>query len=102
MDKNEQFSRIDRMSKMLLKRQELINRLEDVLEELDKDYSCFKELDAYFSSEERMKDVEDDENGEIPNTINRAALSQDELYNLLEDNHDVAVHMVESAIKILR
>ena len=49
-----------------------------------------------------MNDIDDDENGEIPDYINKAALTQDELYNLIMDSHDTAVHMMESAVQILK
>ena len=98
----ERETRIDRMSKFLLKRQELTDRLEELLDELDGGREEFEELKDYLSSEQRMLDLDADENGEIPEDINRAVLSQDELYNLLEDNHEVAIHMIESAVDMLK
>ena len=94
--------KIDRMSKFLLKRQELTDRLEELLDELDGGREEFEELKDYLSSEQRMLDLDADENGEIPENINRAVLSQDELYNLLEANHEVAIHMMESAVDMLK
>lgn len=94
--------RIDRMSKFLLKRQELTDRLEELLDELDGGREEFEELKDYLSSEQRMLDLDADENGEIPENINRAVLSQDELYNLLEANHEAAIHMMESAVDMLK
>lgn len=102
MNKKEQLERIDRMSKILLKRQELMDRIEDMLKEVDEGKEEFEELKQYFISEQRMNDVDDDENGEIPDTVNRAALTQDELYDLLGDCHDVAIHMMESAVEMLK
>ena len=100
--KEEQLANIDRMSKLLMNRQKLLNKLEAVLNELDASSEELKELSEYFISDQRMNDIEDDENGEIPDSINRAVLSEDELYNMLEDNHDVALHMMESAAGMLK
>ena len=102
MGRKEQCDNIDRMSKILLERQEILDKLESVLDELDEKNDEFQAIKEYFSSEQRMKDIDADEKGEIPESINRAALTQDELYNMLEDNHDVAVHMIESAAGILK
>ena len=101
-EKEKQYENIDRLSKILLNRQDLINELEEILNELDAQKEGFKELNEYLLSDQRMNDIEDDENGEIPEGINRAVLTQDEPYNLLEDNRDVAVHMVESAARMLK
>ena len=100
--KEKQLANINRMSKLLLERQELLNKLEAVLSELDAGSEEFKELSEYFISEQRMNDIDDDENGEIPDNINKAALTQDELYNLIMDSHDTAIHMMESAVQMLK
>ena len=101
-ERKEQLSNIERMSKLLMDRQDLLNKLEEVLNELDASSEGLKELSEYFISDQRINDIEDDENGEIPEGINRAVLSEDELYNMLEDNHDVAIHMMESAVGMLK
>ena len=42
-------------------------------------------LDAYYTSGEWREDYEADERGELPPDLKRGVLSQDALYNLLED-----------------
>ena len=42
-------------------------------------------LDAYYTSGEWREDYEADEGGELPPDLKRGVLSQDALYDLLED-----------------
>ena len=42
-------------------------------------------LEAYYSSGEWREDYEADENGELPPDLKRGVLSQDALYDLLEE-----------------
>lgn len=101
-EKEIQCRNIDRMSKILLDRVRQIDEMEALLQEIDSTKAEFEELKEYFISSQRLNDIIDDENGEIPDSINRAALTQDELYNLLDDNHDIAIHMMESAVGMLK
>ena len=45
-------------------------------------------LDAYYTSGEWREDYEADERGELPPDLKRGVLSQDALYDLLEDVKD--------------
>ena len=100
--KKVQYENIDRMSKILLERIELIEDMESLLQDMDAQKDSFRDLNEYFNSAQRLNDIIDDENGDIPDNINKAALTQDELYNLLMDSRDTAVHMMENALEILK
>ena len=45
-------------------------------------------LDTYYTSGEWREDYEADERGELPPDLKRGVLSQDALYDLLEEKHD--------------
>ena len=47
-----------------------------------------KQLEIYYENEEWKKDYEDDEKGLIPNIIKRGILSEDGIYNLLENYYN--------------
>ena len=46
------------------------------------------ELDAYYTSGLWLEDYEADERGELPPDLKRGVLSQDALFDLLEEKHD--------------
>ena len=101
-NENTQYENIDRMSNILLEYIKNIEEMETLLQKIDSMKSEIEELKEYFYSAQRLSDIIDDENGDIPESVNRAVLTQDELYNMLDDNHDVAIHMMESAVGMLK
>ena len=50
------------------------------------DAEKLRQLDAYYTSGEWREDYEADERGELPPDLKRGVLSQDALYDLLEEN----------------
>lgn len=48
-----------------------------------------RELDAYYGSQEWKKDLADDEAGRLPQGMKRGVLSEDSIWNLLEDNKEM-------------
>jgi len=62
--------------------------LEDVSDDLQaKLQKLLQKLDAYYRSETWKQDFADDEAGLLPKNLKRGVLSEDGLYNLLE-NYD--------------
>ena len=93
---NTQIERIKKMSSMMKSAQEActeldeaMNRLAEALEKYDKERGNFEELAAYYDSELWLKDFADDEAGLIPEEIDRGALSEDGIYNLLTNQRYV-------------
>ena len=85
MDKQ---ARIDRISLM----ENRFDKVSRVLGELDKainEYEDFKDelevLKDYMDSGEWKQDYEADEAGQLPSDLKRGVLSEDGLYNLLQD-----------------
>lgn len=92
----DQIERIKKMSAMLKSAQaacteleEAMNRLAAALEDYDAQLDNINALSAYYDSEDWLKDFADDEAGLIPEDIDRGALSEDGIYNLLSDQKGV-------------
>ena len=69
---------------------ERVERYERLFDEVtaQPDPEKLAELDAYYTSSLWRDDYEADERGELPPDLKRGVLSQDALYNLLEEKHD--------------
>lgn len=80
-----QIERITRMEALLDRSEEVIKRLETALEDFDDLQPDIAELDAYLSSPDWRADFESDEAGLLPADLKRGVLSEDALWNLMED-----------------
>ncbi|WP_461813198.1 DUF4298 domain-containing protein [Faecalimonas sp.] len=96
------YEHVEQMSNLMANRRKLIENMEALLNELDLQQKDFEILNEYFGSEQRMQDIEEDEKGNIPTSLNRGALSEDELYDVICDNRDLMIHMMEIALKGLK
>jgi hypothetical protein len=96
----EQKARIERIS-LMEDRYDEVTRVLAALEEAIEEYEDFKsEIDAlkeYMASGQWKEDYEADEAGQLPSGLKRGVLSQDALYNLLND----ADQIVARARKVL-
>ena len=96
------YSHITKMENIMVRQENAVEKLEAVLKELDEGQADYEALTAYYYSDQRFRDLEDEENHKIPEDLHRGVLSEDEVYNLFLDTHDAALHMIETALKILR
>ena len=91
-------SRIERVLKMETRYND-VKRMLDGLEKAVADYETLRyEIDVlneYMSSGQWQKDFEADEAGKIPKDIRRGVLSEDGLYNLLENAGRIVGHARE-------
>lgn len=96
----EQKARIERIS-LMEDRYDEVTRVLAALEEAIEEYEDFKsEIDAlkeYMASGQWKEDYEADEAGQLPSGLKHGVLSQDALYNLLND----ADQIVARARKVL-
>ena len=76
--------RITKMEALFDKSEEVIKRLEAALEDFAEIENDIAELEAYYDKDWR-KDFEADEAGKLPKDLKRGVLSEDGLWNLLED-----------------
>ena len=56
----------------------------------DRLQSLIRELEAYYTSDEWKRDLADDEAGLLPKNLKRGVLSEDGIYNLLEEYREVS------------
>jgi len=77
--------RITRMEALFDKSEEVIRRLDQVLEDFAEIEPAIAELEAYYTSPQWRKDFEADEAGKLPKDLKRGVLSEDGVWNLLTD-----------------
>lgn len=71
--------RLDRSSQAVI-------RLSAALDDYAESLTAIKELEDYYGSDEWKKDFADDEQGLLPQDLKRGVLSEDAIWNLLEDS----------------
>lgn len=80
-----QIERIAKMEALLDKSTEVMRRLEQALDDFAALQPDIDELQAYYDSDDWRTDFEADEAGQLPKDLKRGVLSEDGLYDLLED-----------------
>lgn len=90
------------MENIMVRQEENVKKLEFMLKQIDDSQKDYEALNEYYYSEQRDKDLDDEEKHLIPENIRRGVLSEDEVYNMFIDYHDAALHMIETALKILK
>ncbi|MBO5593279.1 MAG: DUF4298 domain-containing protein [Prevotella sp.] len=81
----EQIERIELMEKHLERASKAVIGLSGELEDFADVQESLKALEAYYGSKEWKKDFADDEVGLFPPDLKRGVLSEDGIWNLLED-----------------
>ena len=80
-----QTERIERMEQNLERATNALRVLNDALDEYEAAQDALHELDTYYGSDTWKQDFSDDEQGKFPNTLKRGVLSEDAIWNMLED-----------------
>lgn len=88
MNDTEQIERIIKYEALMQEAEELLRSEEKSAEEISRLRRLAQELDAYYASEEWKQDYVDDEAGLLPRDLKRGVLSEDGLYDLLEQIRD--------------
>ena len=81
-----QIDRIKRMEGILDNSKEALKNLTEAIDNYVRLQSDIKELQYYYENGGWMKDYKDDEAGLLPKDLKRGVLSEDELYDFLEEN----------------
>ena len=97
-----QLERIRTMEALLDDARAALNALNDALDGYEKVREEIDRLEAYYTSEEWRQDFEDDEEGRLPADLKRGVLSEDGIYDLLEDDREILVRLLETAADVLR
>ena len=89
---------IERIKKMEALMDKVSAAVKDINKGLD-DFNAVMEdvdtLEEYYSGEDWMKDFEADEAGKLPQDLKRGVLSEDGLFDLLDEERLVFVRMME-------
>lgn len=96
------FSHISEFEEILDAQTRIKNNLEKALREFEDSKESYKRLIEYYYSDERYEDLEADDRGEIPSNLKRGVLSEDEIYNLLSDYHELTLKMLEISTFMLK
>ena len=81
--------RVQKMEERFESLQRAVGALEGALAECQDFKQDYKALCKYLDSGKWLQDYEADEQGRLPAGLKRGVLSQDALYNLLQDASDV-------------
>ena len=90
---------IDNIKKMEVIFDKARKNIDDLTENLQQYHNLqgeIEELVSYYQSEQWMKDYTDDEEGELPADLKRGVLSQDGVYDLLNDEKEMIAELLET------
>lgn len=79
-----------------------LEKLGGMLDTLEKELEDYKALEAYYFSQERDLDLNDESTGLIPQDLSRAVLGEDYIDEFLCDKRDTALRLIELGLKILK
>ncbi len=99
MDKYEHITKMENIKNEHVQLMEELNELLDKIEACQQDYQS---LIAYYYSEQRNQDLEDDKNDLIPKTLSRGVLSEDEIFDLIGDYYDASIRMMEFGLNVIK
>lgn len=89
----EQTERIARMEQQLEVVSRAVKGLAAALDDYEAARDALRELEAYYGSEEWKQDFADDEAGRLPKEMKRGVLSEDAVWNLLEERDRLELRM---------
>ncbi len=88
-DDKKQTQRIRQMERHLNRASAAIKRLSAALDKYEEAQESIAALGGYYGSEDWKQDFADDEAGRLPASLKRGVLSEDGIWNLLEDNKEL-------------
>jgi hypothetical protein len=97
----DRIKRIEEMERCLDASRQAVDALERAFDAYEATRKDYKKLCDYYGSRRWMADYEADEAGKLPRDLKRGVLSEDAVYDLITDNHDLAVRMLKVITKAL-
>ena len=97
---DEQTARIQLMESLLVKAEAAVTQLDLALNEYEVAQQAITALNDYYGSDEWKQDLADDEAGRLPQGLKRGVLSQDGIWNLLADVHEMNNRLQEMATRL--
>ncbi len=96
-----QIERIEQMETYLNESVAAVQALSNALDQYEAVQKSLKKLTSYFGSLKWYKDFEDDEAGKLPKDLKRGVLSEDAVYDLLEEHHELMQRMSRAVTKAI-
>ena len=96
------YCHITKMEHILDEHQQKLEELNKLLDFFGTHQQEYEKLIKYYYSDQRNKDLEDEENHLIPETLKRGVLSEDGIYNFMLDHYDTGIRMMETALQIIK
>ncbi|WP_124058511.1 DUF4298 domain-containing protein [Vaginisenegalia massiliensis] len=93
--------RIEEMEATYDHSQAITNDFEKVLEAFTKDLNQANQLVDYYGSAQWFEDVEQAEQGKVPNNLKRGVLSEDLVYDYIVQRHQIGLKLLEVARNLL-
>ena len=90
----DQTERIFQMERYLDASDKAIRELNEALAAYEETQPLFLQLSEYYGSELWMRDLEDDEAGKLPRDLKRGVLSEDGIYDLIQENRELLERML--------
>ena len=94
----EQIDRIQQMEHSLNRASRAVKHLSEALDEYADAQDALRQLSDYYGSDAWKQDFAADEAGLLPPDLKRGVLSEDAIWNLLEDVRDLKERMREVAL----
>ena len=91
----EQIERIKTMEERLGRASQAVINLSAAIDEYKEVQEALRKLETYYNSDEWKQDFSDDEAGRLPRDMKRGVLSEDGIWNLLEDNRELVIRIQE-------
>ena len=95
-------TRISNMEEKLDSAVSAIQQLDKAIEYYSAQLGNITELAAYLTSEDWKEDFAADEAGKLPRDLERGVLSEDGIYDMLQDNRQLEVRTAELLAEIVR
>lgn len=92
----EQTERIKQMELYLGRASKAVTDLSAALDEYEAAQKAVQELSDYYSSNTWKQDFDDDRQGRLPQDLRRGVLSEDAIWNLLEDCRELNTRLAET------
>ena len=102
MEQIEQIERIRQMERSLDRASQAVMHLSAALDEYADAQDALRQLSDYYGSDQWKQDFADDEAGRLPPDLKRGVLSEDAVWNLLEDVRDLKERMREMDTNIIK
>ena len=96
----EQIERIEKMERCLDRASQAVMRLSAALDEYAEAQDALHQLSDYYGSDAWKHDFANDSAGRLPLDMKRGVLSEDAVWNLLEDVRDLKERMREMVVDI--